>query len=292
MGLLKTIALTGGIVLTSTIGAIAADLAPPPPPLPSAPVPLRGSIDQSGIYLRGDIGAGFMNKTNARYNDPLGTLATATVTYKQGDFAAVPFGGLGVGYQFNNWLRADITGEIRGASRFHFSDSYVNVAPPGTVGTNTMRGNVQTNLVMANAYADLGNFNGWSPFIGAGAGMAFHKLSQIEDYGTSSPGGLGPFPSAGFYPGKTKSNFAWAVMAGVSYDVAPNVKLEAGYRYLNMGKVTSGTGCPTCPAGVTVGMNKIDSHDVKFGVRWLLGSAEPAPMMMAPVGYPVVSRKY
>lgn len=291
MGLLKSIALTGGLVLTTSFGALAADLSMPPPPLPAAPVPLRGSIDQSGIYLRGDIGAGFMNKTNARYIDPLGSLATTTVTYQQGNFAHVPFGGLGVGYQFNNWLRADITGELRGSSKFSFRDSYVNTAPPGITGTNILTGNLQTNLVMANAYADLGNFNGWSPFIGAGVGMAFHRVSRIEDYGTASPGGLGPFPSAGFYGSKSKSNFAWAVMAGVAYDVSANVKLEAGYRYLNMGKVTSGAACTTtCPAGVMVGLGKVDSHDFKFGVRWLLGSAEP--VMMAPVGMPIVSRKY
>lgn len=291
MGLLKSIALTGGLVLTTSFSVLAADLSAPPPPLPAAPVPLRGSIDQSGIYLRGDIGAGFMGNTKARYNDPLGTLATATVTYQQGDFNHVPFGGLGVGYQFNNWFRADVTGELRGSSKFGFKDSYVNTAPPGTIGTNTLTGKLQTSLVMANVYADLGNFNGWTPFVGAGAGMAFHKVSRIEDYGTASPGGLGPFPSAGFYSGKSKSNFAWAVMAGVSYDVSPNVKLEAGYRYLNMGKVTSGAACTTtCPAGVTIGLGRVDSHDFKFGVRWLLSSADPMPM--APVGYPVVSRRY
>lgn len=291
MGLLKSIALTSGMVLTTTIAAFAADLSAPPPPLPAAPVPLRGSIDQSGIYLRGDIGVGVMGSTNARYNDPLGTLATATVTYHQGSYANIPFGGVGVGYQFNNWLRADITGEIRGTSRFHFGDSYVNTAPPGTTGTNVMHGKLSTNLIMANAYADLGNFNGWTPFVGAGVGMAFHKLGNIQDMGTASPGGLGPFPSFGYYPSKTKSNVAWALMAGLAYDVAPNVKLEASYRYLNMGKVASGTGCPTCPAGVTIGLNKVDSHDFKFGVRWLLGAAEPAPMPM-PMGMPIVSRKY
>jgi hypothetical protein len=30
--------------------------------------------------------------------------------------------GLGAGYRFNNWLRADVTGEYRGKSNFHGTD--------------------------------------------------------------------------------------------------------------------------------------------------------------------------
>ena len=36
-------------------------------------------------------------------------------------------------------------------------------------------------------------------------------------------------------------NLAWALMAGIAYDVSPNAKIDMGYRYVNLGKFGSGT---------------------------------------------------
>ena len=43
---------------------------------------------------------------------------------------------------------------------------------------------------------------------------------------------------------RSTTNFAWALMAGLDFNVTQNLKLELGYRYLNMGKIH-------CPAGPT-----------------------------------------
>ena len=37
-------------------------------------------------------------------------------------FNSAPFFGLGVGYNFNDWLRFDVTGEYRGRANFHGFD--------------------------------------------------------------------------------------------------------------------------------------------------------------------------
>jgi opacity protein-like surface antigen len=78
----------------------------------------------------------------------------------------------------------------------------------------------------------------------------------------------------------TKTNFAWALQAGLAYKVNPNFAVELSYRYLNVGNAESGTllnldptVSPNTFAPVT--FNKIQSHDIMLGVRWML-QPEPA----------------
>ena len=90
--------------------AHSADLAVPP----LAPVQ-----DFSGWYLRGDIG--FSNQQvgslfNANYS------RFSSVDNIDKGFDAAPLFGLGVGYNINNWLRVDVTGEYRARANFHGLD--------------------------------------------------------------------------------------------------------------------------------------------------------------------------
>lgn len=286
MGACKTFALAGALVMGATAVATGADM--PPPPMPAYPVaPLRGSIDASGIYLRGDVGMGSMGDAKASYQN-LGSFTPTSLTYQNGSMGNVGFFGLGVGYQFNSWLRFDVTGELRGTAKLDFNDKWTT---PTLTGTNSVRGHLNSSVFLANAYVDLGNWHGLTPFLGAGAGVVYHKVSRLDDSGTNSPNPQTTPPtinlSSGSFDGKSKTNFAWALMAGVAYDVTPNVKLELGYRYLNMGKAESGTACAfSCPPNSYVRFRDIQSHDIKFGVRWLLGGPEYAPPPM-----PIVVRK-
>ncbi len=282
MGALKTFALAGGLVIAATAVASGADL--PPPPMPAyAPAPLRGSIDASGIYLRGDVGVGIMGKAKGYLE---GVPAGTAISYTDGSFGNVGFAGIGVGYQFNSWFRFDITGEFRSSATFGYRDSYTDAV--GT-GVNVYRGKHSAAVFLANAYVDLGNWHGLTPFLGVGAGWAQHRISDKVDMGTRTIGGV-TSTTFGYFNDASKGSFAWALMAGVAYDVSSNVKLELGYRYLNMGKAQSGNlaycsgGCPVPP--VSSRFRAIDSHDIKLGFRWLLGGPDYAP---PPV--PVVMRK-
>lgn len=282
MSALKIVALAGGLIVGATAAATGADL--PPPPLPAyPPAPLRGSIDASGLYLRADVGVGIMSKTRGSLdNVPAGT----AIAYTDGQFGTVGFAGVGVGYQFNNWFRFDATGEWRGSAHFGFRDAYVDAA--GT-GVNVYRGKFSSAVFLANAYLDLGNWNGLTPFVGGGVGWAWHTVADMTDMGTRTVA-AGTATTFGYFDDKSKGSFAWALMAGLAYDVTPNLKLEFGYRYLNMGKAASGDlafcsgGCPV-PA-VSARFREIQSHDIKLGMRWMLGGPDYAP---APP--PIVMRK-
>jgi opacity protein-like surface antigen len=301
MGSLKTLAVAGVVVLGVSATAFAADLPPPPVLEPAAPKALSVG---GGWYLRGDIGIG----TNRHEPDieftsnggpvPLGAGATFIVDdFKMG---SSPFFGVGIGYQFNSWLRADLTAEYRGSASLQGRDTFLfpATATTGNRLTNNYSGSIQTNLFLANIYADLGTFCGFgciTPFVGAGLGFASHKVSQITDYSVRGPYNTASAPTSVFTGGtfafntyfaeKTKTNFAWALMAGLGVDVTKNVKLELGYRYVNMGKAESGpaelSGLADNPANLQVKFKDLDSHDFRMGMRWLLN----ADCCAAPVAY-------
>ena len=65
--------------------------------------------------------------------------------------------------------------------------------------------------------------------------------------------------------------------------MTPNLKLELGYRYLNLGESVTGT--LNCFCGATFSPLKVkdlDSHDIKLGFRWLL-APPPPPIYDAPI---------
>ncbi|MGL4242535.1 MAG: outer membrane protein, partial [Beijerinckiaceae bacterium] len=225
------------------------------------------------------------------------------------------FVGIGAGYQFNSWLRADVTAEYRLESRFNFTDKYcagtlggAPVATPGTPcgglvgnplfngqnGQNFYSGRMSSTVFLLNAYVDLGTWNGFTPFVGAGVGFANHRFYNLFE------SGLGDQYVAGVYTGttgnaasfadRTKTNFAWALMAGVAYDITPAHKLELGYRYLNMGKGQQSLACPGTTCGDFVNYKDIDSHEFKVGFRWMLGGPTYTP---GPAPYPAhVTKKF
>ena len=83
--------------------------------LPLAPIPVPVVQEFSGWYLRGDIGM-----TNQQVKSIWDVVAPGTsVGTKFLTFDSAPMYSLGGGYQFNNWLRVDVTGEYRGNAHFH-----------------------------------------------------------------------------------------------------------------------------------------------------------------------------
>ena len=96
------------------------------------------------------------------------------------------FFGLGVGYKFNDWFRADFTGEYRGKANFHGSD---NVTFTGGRGVDNYSGSKSEWVFMANAYVDLGTWWCLTPYVGAGIGGANVKISGFRDDGFNNGGG-------------------------------------------------------------------------------------------------------
>lgn len=260
--------------------AIAADLPPNPPPqviIQQVPVPVVQEFN--GWYLRGDIGM-TNQKTKGLENPLFGTAANFT-WLDQGSFTSGMSFGLGAGYQVNDWLRLDVTGEYRGGSDFRALDQFNN---GGTINTNEYTFTKREWLFLANAYLDLGTWWCITPFIGAGIGVSNLTIANYRDNNQIASGG-------GWAQDNTETNFAWALHAGASYAVTKSFAVELSYRYLNLGDGKSGdtinfNGTNTVDNPTTV--KDITSHDVRLGVRWTCCedstvSRPYAPAMPTPV---------
>jgi opacity protein-like surface antigen len=261
----KFIIAAGAASLLSS-AALAADMAIAPPPMYGPPV----VEDFGGWYLRGDIG--FSNqKVNDLHYGRESAYSQLTSFDQQSSFDSAGIFGVGGGYRVNSWFRADVTGQYRGNANFKAVDRFTGSA--GGVpysGTDTYGASKSEWLVMANAYVDLGTWWCITPFIGAGVGGARVTISNFTDNGVNSL----PFSTVSYASAPTASrwNVAWAVHAGLAYNVNPNLVLELAYSYVDLGP--GQTGVLTTYDGMTTNnvfkFKDITSQDLKLGVRWNL----------------------
>jgi opacity protein-like surface antigen len=280
----RVIAALATAMSLAAVPAVAADLhhAPAPRVIP-APIEVGG-----GWYLRGDVG---IAQQDVRRNEftvgnpgPFGGAGAFRHFRPEAEhFGAATIVGAGLGYQFNEWFRFDATLERRGSS--HFGYTLVDrVTQPAFPFANRYTGQLDSWVGLINAYVDVGNFWGITPFVGAGIGFANHRVTGFQDQGVgASAGGYGIAQPA------STTNFAWALHAGLGYAVNENLKLEISYRYMNLGDVNQGRitcfGSP-CP-DITYTGNQLTSHDIRVGMRWMLN---PPPAAVPVAHRPVIAR--
>jgi len=255
----------GGLLALATSAAGAADILPPAPSLDSAD--LRGRFElESGAYMRADASLGWARARNAT-----STFAGPVSDFRldSARFSHAPVTGLGFGYQLNGFLRADLTVEQRGSAGFKASGSYADIPTCGAARcSDAYAGGIRSTLVMANAYGEVGSWFDVTPFVGLGLGFARNVFEPV-----SLPAGNGH--SLGQSAGVTQTRFAFAVMAGLAYEVTPQVKVETSYRYLNMGAAQSGSITCASAAGACVGQTQrigLAAHDLRIGLRYALSS--------------------
>jgi opacity protein-like surface antigen len=275
----KFLVAAGAASLLSSV-AFAADMPSimPPPPMSYAPPPVE---DFGGWYLRGDIG--FSNQNVKNVLDTNSAAYNGVAVTQTSGFGSAGIFDLGVGYRFNNWFRADVTGQYRGKSNFTGLDV---VTGAGFAGTDSYTATKSEWVALANVYADLGTWWCITPFVGAGIGTARVSIGNFTDTGDAIAAGLQTHSFD--YAGQgSQWNFAWALHAGLAYKVSPGLTVELAYSYLDLGKGMTG---PTYSFdGVTntthapFSFNNITSNDVMLGLRWELNSppvyAPPPPLI-------------
>jgi opacity protein-like surface antigen len=272
---LAGIALAGATLLAGTTATRAADLPLPPPVYEPAPPPVAIG---GGWYLRGDVGVTNqqLKSLTQREFDERDREEGNTINFLKSKFRPAATVGVGVGYQVNNWFRTDITGEYRTSSRYSGHERVTG--PDGSLTSeNFFRARKTEWVGLVNAYLDLGTWGGFTPYIGAGIGIANVRISGFTD--TNPNGTIARAPSG------SRNNFAWALHTGFAYQFTDAMSLDVGYRYLNMGRGQTGGPpraiTPNAPPPITVSpwkFNRIDSHDVRVGLRWMLDAPAPAPV--------------
>jgi opacity protein-like surface antigen len=252
MRIWKTIVMAGigAAFLLPAITANAADLLEPIVPVIPQPEAIPPQPVGGGFYLRGDVGY----KIYASHD-----VSFVGASYVNEDVDNTALLGGGIGYRFNPWLRADITGDYEFPARFHGNLSCAACGAGGGAGFSNEYAKISAATFLANAYIDLGTWYGFTPYVGGGIGASY---VMVDDYHFVNPNGV-----TGVVGGDGKWNFAWAAMAGVAFDITPNLVLDVNYRYLSLG---DGQTKPFTARGATqpVEFKNLAAHEVRVGLRY------------------------
>lgn len=264
-GLAVAIALTGAANFTTL--AQAADIIEPPAiELPPQPV------STGGWYLRGDVGYSSTKFRGAKFptyflnqdceGNP-GCVEEGDTGHISGKLKGSFLVGGGIGYQATDYFRTDLTLDYLTRSRFEGHTGTTCVPKDENESkyscSTSDSGKMSALSLMANAYIDIANINGFTPYVGAGIGGtrvkygSFSKATGAKDWPIEDVAGASSW------------RFTWALMAGASYDLTQNLKLDAGYRFRHVNGGKMHDGWDSNGAAYDKGLN---IHDVRVGLRY------------------------
>jgi opacity protein-like surface antigen len=276
---LSAAALVSGMV--SAAGA--ADIAVPYRPPVVAPVVVTG-----GWYLRGDLGVGIADSGKWREPEFDAPPPNYTGRWIRQSIDNNAFYGAGIGYKFNDWLRGDLTAQYRTAVNLRGTGNVNGLWAVGVTGDAyaQLQASVSSAVFMANGYVDIGSQWGITPYVGVGLGTSYNMFQGGHQINTIPTAG-GNQITTGNYGDKSSWDFAWALHAGLTYDVSDRLKIDAGYSYLNLGNAGSGAlvDLNTASGPKSIGdkwkVPDLVSHDLRLGFRYMLDQpvAAPAPVM-------------
>lgn len=235
MSRVAIVAVAGALSLPAA-AALAADMPNTLPPAYETPKPAPIFDVNTGWYLRGDLGYNW-----GRIQGAQSATGFPNPTTNKLDGAAMAGVGAGIKTQ---WVRTDVTVDYSLPMKYE-----------GSIRTpNDTTAKISAASAMFNGYLDLGTWYRATPYLGAGVGAAWLKTSDYSS--TAAP----PFSGGATH---NQWNFAWAVMAGVGYAVAPNLMVDVGYRYIDFGDVKT-----NADAFGAMTFKNVAAHEVRIGLRW------------------------
>ncbi len=178
--------------------------------------PAMAKSGMSGVY----VGVKFIDSIQGHWAD-----MSPSVDF--GGWQNTVGGGLFVGYDFYHKFDVPVRTEIEYALRSDWTgdDDYFIDTDKVTLDVKV---NVQT--LLFNVYYDFRNSSNFTPYVGAGVGMAFVRgFASADIY--NAAGVHEAHASAEAY----STEFAWQIGAGVAYAITDNVSADLGYRYLGLG---------------------------------------------------------
>ncbi|HAA92880.1 MAG TPA: hypothetical protein DCE33_10565, partial [Rhodospirillaceae bacterium] len=168
---------------------------------------------RTGLYLASD--------GSLELDDPAGSHDVTTDTpFSNGLFS----GAIGVDWaptgiplrnEFEINLRLESEGDISSTNRG------TGVVQSGTAELSSLN-------FMINTYYDFSLGSGFSPYLGLGLGFSRNRLEVSTNLNTFNT--------------DATTTFAWAIMAGAGYRMAPNWLIDFGYRFLDAGELRSNLG--------------------------------------------------
>ena len=214
----------------------------------------------SGVYFRVDAGAGFSTNTALADTDPTNSNASlGSVTYN-GDAGISGLASAGIGVRLSPIFRIDLTGSYMPWLRFSGQDD----VGLGTIG----KAKIKPRVALVNGYVDLGGLAGLplssaQPYLVGSVGAS---RNQLDDINFSTPGG----PTFATINGRTTTEFAWGLGAGIGFPLGRFVTFDLMYKYLDLGRVESSN--LLTAGGTTIQATPIAAdlhvHTVTAGLRF------------------------
>ena len=153
-----------------------------------------------------------------------------------GDFGSSAMFEAGAGVELTPYLRVEAAFSYQPGFAFDGRVNYPDVGQEQPVS-----GNVKQTSVMGIAYlaplAALGVAWKVQPFIGGGVGASRNEIGRMTlDFPEETQ------PRYSVTPDGTRTDFTWAVTAGLSYDITDALALDLAWRYSDFGKVETEPG--------------------------------------------------
>ena len=179
------------------------------------------------------------------------------------------FGGIGMGCGMGSrGLRGEVMlnhigfRKIDGTPLIYNATPQLGVIVPPTI-DDPLHTKVSSTTAMFNGYYDIGNFGGFSPYLGAGVGVAYNRMDEVYFTGNTA--------LTNRIQGDSRIALAWSLMAGVGYQVTDRAVIDFGYRYMNYGKAQSGQVDNAGFINPRVYVEDMSAHEFKVGLRYHFG---------------------
>lgn len=124
---------------------------------------------------------------------------------------------------------------------------------------------VSASILLAVAKFNFLATQGFSPYVSAGAGAAYVRTGS---YGETALPNVTPRTSAG-YAENTNTQFAYALGAGLDYQLNQRFILSGGYQYLSLGRLNTGSGAGSW-AGQSLNLGYYRSNELLVTLTYLL----------------------
>lgn len=218
----------------------------------AAALVLAAGTAQAQVTLRVEAGAAFTSNLSLKSNSATGRFA---------DDLSTPVTGFAVGYRYLPWLRSELSLSYVYPADFGATSGADNLRVSGRV--SALRGFASVFAEPVEAFAP-GLLGPIKPYIGAGIGAARvdFRAIRIDDQLRNNP----TFD----VDSKTRTNFAWHASAGVGYDLTNRFTVDLGYRYVDQGKLRSGSSANNTLVSTTIDplRDKLQTHEVVLGVAY------------------------
>lgn len=210
------------------------------------------AADKGGVYI--GIKGGYEYKDHSK-GDVTDSNAAATnnnaTNQSWSSKSGYTIGGA-IGYNF-----AGAGVPVRAEAEYLYHDQFKYSANNATSGgaTGSFTSKIDIHTLFANVYYDFKTGTAFTPYVGAGLGIAWINQKVASTFQGWTAG-----TSDGSYDA---TSFAWNLGAGVGYSLTDNIILDLGYRYTNFGdakKVDNGR--------ISFQAKDLQAHEALLGLRY------------------------